>query len=178
MTASPRPPLVVVMGVSGCGKSTVGVALARRLGVPFADADDFHPPENIAKMSSGVPLTEADRGPWLESVGAWLAAHTETGGVASCSALRRRYRDVLRGDAPHAVVIHLHGHRDVLAGRVAGRVGHFMPATLLDSQLEVLERLEPDEAGEVLDVAHPVDTLVEQCVQVLGRHERSLAAPQ
>lgn len=167
MPTTLRPPLVVVMGVSGCGKSTVGAALAQRLRVPFADADDFHPPRNVARMSAGVPLTDEDRGPWLDAVAAWLAAHAKTGGVVSCSALKRAYRDVLRGAAPHAVHLHLHGDREVLAGRVAGRPGHFMPAALVDSQLATLEPLEADEVGEALDVAEPVDSLVDQCVRIL-----------
>lgn len=159
------------MGVSGSGKTAVGAALARRLRVPFADADDLHPPENIAKMSAGVPLTDEDRRPWLDAVAAWLAAHAETGGVASCSALKRAYRDVLRGGAPHTVHLHLHGDREVLAERVDGRRGHFMPAALLDSQLATLEPLEADEVGQSLDVAGPVDDLVEQSVRILAATE-------
>src|SRR4029078_12637193 len=93
---------IVVMGVSGSGKSTVGAALAQRLRVPFADADDFHPQANIDKMSAGIPLTDDDRGPWLTIIGGWLAAHADTGGVVSCSALRRAYRDVLTAAAPQA----------------------------------------------------------------------------
>src|SRR3954454_7870942 len=100
-----RPPLVV-MGVSGSGKSTVGAALAQRLRVPFADADDFHPQANIAKMSAGIPLDDQDRAPWLAAIGTWLAEHSATGGVASCSALKRAYRDVLSGAAPRAVYLH------------------------------------------------------------------------
>src|SRR5580765_1965105 len=122
--AHPAPPLVVMMGVSGSGKTTVGAALAQRLRVPFADADDFHPEANIAKMSAGIPLDDVDRGPWLDAIAAWLADHAATGGVASCSALKRVYRDVLSAAAPHAVYLHLHGDRDVLAARVAGRPGH------------------------------------------------------
>jgi gluconokinase len=166
-TAVP-PPLVVVMGVSGSGKTTVGVALARRLGMPFSDADDFHSPENKAKMAAGIPLTDDDRAPWLESVAAWLADHADTGGVVSCSALRRAYRDVLRGDRPRTVFLHLHGDREVLAARLAARPGHFMPATLLDSQLATLEPLQADETGQVLDVALPVDTLVDRSLEVLA----------
>ena len=168
MTSTPRPPLVVVMGVSGSGKTTVGAALAERLRVPFADADDFHPPHNVATMAAGVPLTDEDRGPWLDSVAAWLAAHADSGGVTSCSALKRAYRDVLRGGAPHTVHLHLHGDPEVLAERVAGRPEHFMPAALVDSQVATLEPLEPDETGWALDVAQPVDALVEQSVRILA----------
>ena len=163
----PAPPLVVMMGVSGSGKTTVGAALAQRLRVPFADADDFHPEANIAKMSAGTPLDDEDRRPWLEAIAAWLAEHSETGGVASCSALKRAYRDVLSAAAPHAVYLHLHGDRDVLAARVAGRPGHFMPAALIDSQFATLEVLEPDELGATLDVAQPVDTLVDESLAIL-----------
>ena len=163
----PVPPLVVMMGVSGSGKTTVGAALAQRLRVPFADADDFHPEANIAKMSAGIPLDDADRAPWLRAIADWLVEQSESGGVASCSALKRSYRDVLTDSAPHAVYLHLHGNRDVLAARVAGRPGHFMPAALIDSQFATLEELQPDEIGAVLDVAEPVDTLVDQSLTVL-----------
>jgi gluconokinase len=163
----PAPPLVVMMGVSGSGKTTVGAALAQRLRVPFADADDFHPEANIAKMSAGVPLDDDDRAPWLRAIADWLVEHTASGGVASCSALKRSYRDVLTQGAPHAVYLHLHGDRDVLAARVAGRPGHFMPAALIDSQFATLEGLQPDELGAVLDVAKPVDTLVDDSLAIL-----------
>ncbi|TPG19843.1 gluconokinase [Pedococcus bigeumensis] len=156
------------MGVSGSGKTTVGAALAQRLRVPFADADDFHPEANIAKMSAGIPLDDADRAPWLRAIADWLVEHSESGGVASCSALKRSYRDVLTDAAPHAVYLHLHGDRDVLAARVAGRPGHFMPAALIDSQFATLEGLQPDEIGAVLDVAEPVDTLVDESLTVLS----------
>ena len=161
------PPLVVVMGVAGSGKTTVGAALAQRLRVPFADADDFHPKANIEKMSAGIPLTDEDRGPWLETIGAWLADHAARGGVASCSALRRAYRDVLTAAAPQAYFIHLHGTREVIAARVAGRPGHFMPAALVESQFATLEALEPDELGAVIDVDQPVDDLVTQALGLL-----------
>jgi gluconokinase len=163
----PAPPLVVMMGVSGSGKTTVGAALAQRLRVPFADADDFHPEANIAKMSAGVPLDDDDRAPWLRAIADWLVEHASSGGVASCSALKRSYRDVLTQAAPHAVYLHLHGDRDVLAARVAGRPGHFMPAALIDSQFATLEGLQPDELGAVLDVAKPVDTLVDDSLAIL-----------
>jgi gluconokinase len=161
------PPLVVVMGVSGSGKTTVGAALAQRLRVPFADADDFHPAANIAKMSAGVPLTDDDRGPWLATIATWLAEHAAGGGVASCSALRRSYRDILAAAAPHVFFVHLHGAPDVIAARVAGRPGHFMPAALVESQFATLEPLEPDERGAVLDVDQAVDDLVTQSLTLL-----------
>lgn len=156
----PAPPLVVVMGVSGSGKSTVGAGLATRLGIAFTDADDLHPPANVAKMRAGTPLTDADRGPWLDTVGAELAGHSPTGLVVACSALRRVYRDRLRHHAPGTAFLHLAGDRDVLAGRTTGREGHFMPPALLDSQLATLEPLDADETGTTLDIDRPVDELV------------------
>jgi gluconokinase len=118
-----HPPLLVVTGVSGSGKTTVGAALAGRLHVPFADADDFHPPGNIAKMSAGIPLTDTDREPWLHAIGVWLADRDETGGVVACSALKRRYRDVLRAAAPRVSFIQLAGDIEVVRRRVAGQPG-------------------------------------------------------
>ncbi|SDP21842.1 gluconate kinase, SKI family [Pedococcus dokdonensis] len=167
-SAPTAPPLVVVMGVSGSGKTTVGAALAQRLHVPFADADDFHPEANIAKMSAGVPLDDDDRWPWLAAIADWLVEHRESGGVASCSALKRAYRDVLVADTPQARFVHLHGDRAVLAARVAGRPGHFMPAALVDSQFATLEPLQPDEQGTTLDVDQSVDTLVDQSAAYLA----------
>ena len=154
------PSPIVVMGVSGSGKSTVGAALAQRLRVPFADADDFHPPANIAKMTAGHPLNDDDRRPWLESIGVWLADHGE-GGVMSCSALKRSYRDQLRDHCPSAEFLHLVGTPEVIGGRQASRPGHFMPASLLASQFATLEPLEPDEHGVDVDVDQNIDAIVE-----------------
>ncbi|SFN03117.1 gluconokinase [Pimelobacter simplex] len=162
-------PLVVVMGVSGSGKSTVGAALGQRLGVPFADADDFHPPENIAKMAAGHALDDTDRHPWLEAIGGWLADHDAAGGVISCSALKHVYRDQLRRHAPRSWFVHLDGTHDVIARRQASRPGHFMPTSLLDSQFATLEPLAADEAGFVVDVDQSVDAIVDQVVAELGR---------
>ncbi len=159
-----RSPLVVVMGVSGSGKSTVGAALAQRLRVPFADADDFHPPANIAKMTAGEALDDSDRRPWLEAIGEWLVAHAESGGVMSCSALKRKYRDQLRHHATTTEFLHLHGSREVIAQRQASRPGHFMPASLLDSQFATLEPLSPDERGLVVDVDQSIDGIVQDYV--------------
>jgi gluconokinase len=157
------PPPLVVMGVSGSGKSTVGAALAQRLGVSFADADDFHPPANIAKMTAGHALDDHDRHPWLELVGGWLAEHPE-GGVMSCSALKRKYRDQLRHHAPGLQFLLLEGTREVIERRQASRPGHFMPASLLTSQFATLEPLEPDEYGVVIDVDQSVDAIVQEYV--------------
>jgi gluconokinase len=151
---------IVVMGVSGSGKSTVGAALAQRLGVPFADADDFHPQANIAKMTAGIALDDDDRAPWLDSIGFWLAQHSEAGGVMSCSALKRKYRDQLRKRCPSTEFVHLSGSPEVIARRQASRPGHFMPASLMASQFATLEPLQPDEDGVVLDVDHDIDWIV------------------
>lgn len=153
-------PLVVVMGVSGSGKTTVGVALAQRLGVDYGEADQFHPPANIAKMESGHPLDDADRRPWLEAVGRWLSERTGPGAVATCSALKRNYRDILRGAAADTVFLHLDAPREVLEERMEHRRGHFMPPSLLQSQLQTLEPLQPDEAGLVVRSDSPVDDII------------------
>jgi len=158
---------VVVMGVSGSGKSTVGRALADALGVPFADADAFHPAANIAKMASGTPLTDADRWPWLDEVGAWLASQVG-GGVVACSALKRSYRDALRARAPGARFVHLVADPDVLASRMAARRerdGHFMAPGMLASQLADLEPLAACEDSMSIDVtAMPVPVIVERAL--------------
>jgi gluconokinase len=167
-----RPVLLVVMGVSGSGKSTVGAALAQRLRVPFGDADDFHPEANIAKMTAGHPLNDEDRRPWLAAIGRWLAEHPE-GGVVTCSALKRDYRDQLREHCAELEFVHLHGDRDVVARRQASRPGHFMPASLLDSQFATLEPLEDDERGFVVDVGQSVDDIVEAAVAGLRKLEEN-----
>ncbi len=155
---------IVVMGVSGSGKSTVGAALAQRLRVPFADADDFHPQANIEKMSSGHPLDDDDRHPWLEAIGQWLAEHSD-GGVMSCSALKRKYRDQLRTHCADVEFLHLAGTLEVIGRRQASRPGHFMPPALLASQFETLEALEPDERGVAIDVDQSIDAIVETYVR-------------
>jgi carbohydrate kinase (thermoresistant glucokinase family) len=160
------------MGVSGSGKSTVGSMLAQRLGVPFVDADGLHPAGNIAKMAAGIPLTDDDRWPWLARVGEVLAA--PEGVVVACSALRFDYRAVLRHHAPDAVVVHLDGTRDQLAARMAARLDHFMPPSLLDTQLATLEVLRADEAGVVLDIASPPDRIVADAAAWLESAGRSI----
>ena len=157
----PGARLVVVMGVSGVGKTAVGRALAARLRVPYADADDLHPPANVEKMRAGIPLTDEDRMPWLQRVGAWLHAHEPTGGVMSCSALRRSYRQVLVAAAPRTTFLHLTASEDVLRARMAGR-RHFMPAALLDSQLRTLEPLASDEPGVQVDSAPSVQAVLDE----------------
>lgn len=166
-----RRPLVVIMGVSGSGKSTVGNAVSQEARVPYADADEFHPVENIDKMRAGLALDDDDRRPWLDAVGKWLAAHFD-GGVMSCSALKRRYRDQLRHHVPELEFLYLHGSREVIAERQQHRHGHFMPTSLLTSQLATLEPLAPDEAGYTVDIDQPIDAIVaEYLMQWRKEHE-------
>jgi gluconokinase len=155
--------VIVVMGVSGSGKTTLGRNLADRLGVVYAEADEFHPPENIAKMSAGHPLTDEDRWPWLHAIAQWIGEHEESGGVVTCSALKRTYRDVLSGGGP-VFFIHLDGAREVIGARLAVRKDHFMPPALLDSQLAALEPLGPDEPGVVLNIDNTPEALTEAAV--------------
>jgi len=139
--------IVIVAGVSGSGKTTVGALLADRLGWQFADADDFHPAANVTKMRAGIPLTDADRGPWLRAIAAWMderIAHGEDA-VVGCSALKRSYRDLLLNGRPAARMIFLAPDREVLARRLAARHGHFFPEQLLGTQLDALEPPGPDE---------------------------------
>ncbi|ALE07896.1 hypothetical protein AL755_15975 [Arthrobacter sp. ERGS1:01] len=147
------------MGVSGCGKTTIGALVANDLGLPFTDGDSLHPMDNIAKMAAGTPLDDDDRAPWLQTVGRELAG-SANGLVVACSALKRSYRDAIREQAPETVFLHLDGSREVLGSRLEGRSGHFMPATLLDSQLATLEPLGADEAAVVMDISAPVEALV------------------
>jgi gluconokinase len=157
---------IVVGGVSGSGKSTVGQLLAERLELPFADGDDFHSKANVDKMTAGIALDDEDRRPWLVSIGEWLAGH-DRGGVVACSALKRAYRDLIRHGCPDAFIVQLTGERDLIAQRQAARHGHFMPATLMDSQWATFELLADDEAGVVIDVGPPVEKLVDQVVEAL-----------
>jgi gluconokinase len=150
---------VVVMGVSGSGKTTVGQALAERLSLPFTDGDDLHPEANVAKMAAGIPLTDDDRWPWLDAVGAALAHGAQ---VVACSALRRAYRDRLRAAAPGIALVLLDAPRDVLAARLTDRPGHFMPPALLDSQLQTLELPGPGEEVLTVDATRPVGRLVDE----------------
>ncbi len=162
------PAPIVVMGVSGSGKSTVGAALAQRLRVPFADADDLHPAVNIAKMTAGHPLDDDDRRPWLDVIGRWLADHPE-GGVMSCSALKRAYRDQLRSHCPDVFFLHLAGTPEVIGRRQASRPGHFMPPSLLASQFQTLEPLDDDERGIAIDVDQDIDSVIEEYLARTGQ---------
>jgi gluconokinase len=160
--------VLVVMGVSGTGKSTVAGLLAERLGWELAEGDDLHPPENVAKMRAGTPLTDEDRWPWLAEVAAWIRARGDAGrpGIITCSALWRVYRDRLRG--PGVVFVHLAGTREEIAGQMSKRSGHYMPLSLLDSQLATLEPLEPDETAVVVAVDQPLDDEVAEILTALG----------
>lgn len=173
---------IIVMGVSGCGKTTIGGLVARELGVPFLDGDSLHPATNVAKMASGTPLTDEDRWPWLTAVGYELARAGDGGMVLACSALRRGYRDAIRLHVPDAIFLHLHGSKEVLASRLGGRSGHFMPVALLESQFATLEPLEADEAGIVVDIAAPVDDVVAAALSgvanLVSSVERLLAAAE
>lgn len=165
-SSEPFTGAVVVMGVTSCGKTTVGEALARRLGVPFIEGDRLHSPESVAKMSAGIPLTDEDRWPWLARIGE--AMRGSGGCVAACSALKRSYRQAIAAAAERPVsFIHLHGAREVLAARIAARKGHFMPASLLDSQLATLEMPGPGETAITLDVAQTPEVLVDQALAFL-----------
>jgi gluconokinase len=163
--------VVLVMGVSGSGKSTVGAALARRLGWPFLDADDMHPPANVAKMAAGVPLDDSDRLPWLTRIAEWIELGRSTGqaAVVGCSALKRTYRDRLREADPDLVVVHLTGERDQLQARLAQRRGHFFPAALLDAQLADLEAPAADEEPIEIHIGGTLAETVESIVRALAR---------
>lgn len=164
-----EPRHVVVMGVSGSGKSSVAEAVAERTGWVFAEGDDFHPPANVAKMSRGQALTDDDRRPWLESLGSWTAEQHRRGRstVMACSALRRSYRDILRAPAPTTDFVLLDGPRALLLERMSGRA-HFMPSSLLDSQLATLERFDDDERGVVVSIEGTLDEVVARTLAALG----------
>lgn len=161
------------MGVSGCGKTTVAERLGQRLGLVFAEGDAHHPKANVDKMASGRPLTDEDRQPWLATLAAWTRDQHAAGSstVLSCSALRRRYRDVLRGAVPGTFFVHLHADFDVLAERMRHRA-HFMPLALLESQFETLEPLGDGELGVRVDVTPPVDDVVAAAEAAILGHQR------
>ncbi|WP_329397436.1 gluconokinase [Streptomyces melanogenes] len=163
------PHVVVVMGVAGTGKTTIGPLVAAALGVPYAEGDDFHPAANVAKMSAGVPLDDDDRWPWLDAIGRWAHGRAGLGGVVSSSALKRAYRDRLRAAAPGLVFLHLTGDRELIERRMGERRGHFMPTALLDSQFATLQPLEADEAGVAVDVAGTPEDITDRAVAALRR---------
>ena len=166
---------IVVMGVSGSGKSTLGARLAEELHIEFLEGDALHPPRNIERMAAGIALTDADRAEWLEAIAARLgAAHAAGRGlVATCSALKRSYRDTLRAGAPDALFVYLHGARALLEQRMGARSGHYMPASLLQSQLDTLEPPQADERSLAVDIAL---TIEQQLAEVLAQFGRQAAA--
>lgn len=163
-----RPPLIVVMGVAGSGKSSIGPLLADELGASFLDADTLHPEANVAKMSAGTPLTDEDRWPWLARVGRALADSGPAGLVVACSALRRSHRQAIREHAPSVTFVHLAGSATTLAQRLSNRSGHFMPVSLLDSQLDTLEPLGADEAGVTVDIDRSPEDIVRIALSEVG----------
>jgi gluconokinase len=170
MTAAPSSTTVIVMGVSGVGKSTVAAELVRRTGWAFAEGDDLHPEANRRKMAAGRPLTDDDRWPWLRRVAGWIGEQEATGrsAVLTCSALRRRYRDVLTDGHPSVRFVHLVASPDALRGRLEHRTGHYMPASLLESQLATLEPLEAGEPGVEVAAEHDVVAVVDEAAEALA----------
>lgn len=169
MTGRP-PSAVVIMGVAGSGKTTTATLLSERLGWPYRDADSFHPPANIEKMTRGEPLADEDRWPWLEAIGGWIDDRLAAGSyaVVTCSALKRAYRDVLVGDRPQVRIVHLVGTKELIASRMEARKSHFMPLQLLDSQFATLE---PPEAGErvlAVSIDQTPEGVVQEIVDALG----------
>jgi carbohydrate kinase (thermoresistant glucokinase family) len=169
MEISPPPkPLVVIMGVSGSGKSTVGTELAKRIQVPYLEGDTLHPAANVEKLRAGQPLNDEDRGPWLEAVARSLVDHIDRGLVVGCSALKRSYRRTICQLAPGALFVHLTAPEAVLARRLRTRLGHFMPVALLASQLETLEPLDGREGGMTIDATQPVHEVVNAIIEKLA----------
>lgn len=162
-----RPTMLVIMGVSGAGKTTIGKRLARALGWSFRDADEFHPAANIAKMSAGIPLTDEDRWPWLAAIGRWLDVQRQHGGkaIVTCSALKREYRERLLGGRPDVRLVFLKGSKRLIADRLNRRSGHFMPPGLLDSQFATLEEPSRDERAIVVNVALPPARVVAEVLR-------------
>ena len=169
--------LIVVMGVSGSGKTTVGRGIATAMGWEYAEGDDFHSAANVAKMTSGTPLTDEDRWPWLRAIGDWLDEHERAGrsAVVTCSALRRVYRDLLREGRDGVRFCHLSADADVIRSRLEHREGHYMPPSLLPSQLATLEPLQPDEPGVVVSTAPTPDEIVQDALTKLHLSPRETA---
>lgn len=170
MTTAAATQHVVVMGVAGCGKTTVARRISELTGLAFAEADEFHSHANVSKMRAGIPLTDDDRWPWLQGLAEWMAQRAAEGRstVVACSALKRSYRDVLRQGLPTVEHVHLDGDMATIRRRLTRRTGHYMPASLLESQLADLEPLQPGESGFVLDVEQAPEQLVETALHRLG----------
>ena len=165
-----KPAVVIVMGVASSGKTSLGERLAARLGWLFRDADSFHPPENIAKMAGGTPLDDEDRKPWLAAIAAWIDELRSKGehGIVTCSALKRRYREVIIGSRPDVALVYLRGSRELIGGRMAARQHHFMPPALLDSQFAALEEPGPEEKPLVVSVELTKDAIETEVLERLG----------
>jgi gluconokinase len=164
-----RTVTLIVMGVSGSGKTTVAEDLARRLGLEYAEGDDFHPAHNVEKMRAGIPLTDEDRAPWLHELADWIGKHERLGRsvVVTCSALKRSYRDLLREGHPSVWFAHVSADAELLRKRLQQRKNHYMPASLLDSQLAILEPLEPDEPGVTVSAAGSPEDVVAEVLAAL-----------
>jgi gluconokinase len=175
---APRTTTIVVMGVSGAGKSTVAAALVTRLGWDFAEGDEFHPPENVEKMRAGIPLDDEDRWPWLRRLAAWIGQHEAAGtnAVVTCSALRRAYRDLLCDGHPSVWFAHVSADPNLIRDRVEHRQGHYMPPSLLGSQLSTLEPLQPEEPGAVISGVDPPAEVAGHVLAALSK-ERDLSLP-
>ncbi|HTH96719.1 MAG TPA: gluconokinase [Stellaceae bacterium] len=166
-----KPIALVLMGVSGCGKSTIAKILATRLHWPFIEGDDLHPPANVEKMSAGIPLNDEDRAPWLAAIAATIVDDLTAGRscIITCSALKRRYRETIGGGNPQVLFIYLKGDRQMIAQRLAGRKGHFMPTSLLDSQFAALEEPGPEEHALTVEIGPPPDEIAETIIAKLSR---------
>jgi carbohydrate kinase (thermoresistant glucokinase family) len=164
------PPVLVIMGVSGAGKTTVAQELAARLGWPFEEGDLLHPEANVAKMHAGIPLNDADRLPWLEQVAAWIDNQRgrKQPGIITCSALKRAYRQIIIGSRPEVRLVYLRGGRDTMAEHLAGRSGHFMPVSLLQSQIDTLEEPQPDEEPLTVDAGPPAGEVAGEIIRLLS----------
>jgi gluconokinase len=176
--AAPGPPtILVMMGVSGTGKTTIGEALATRLGWTFQEGDDFHPQANIAKLKSGKPLDDADRAPWLAKVETWISGQLAAGrsGVITCSALKRTYRSALVGGRDNVVLVYLKGSESLIARRLQDRRGHFMPPSLLASQFAALQAPDPLEKPIVVNIDQPIASQVDDIVEALAKRRKAAA---
>ena len=164
------PVVLVLMGVSGCGKTTVAEIIAQRLRWPFEEGDALHPPANVAKMHAGHPLDDADRAPWLARVADWVDARLDAGesGVITCSALKRKYRELIARRGRDIEFVYLHGSRELIASRLAGRQGHFMPSSLLDTQFATLEEPGPDEPAIRVEIGDAPEVIAAEIIDALG----------
>jgi len=178
-TGGARPPIIlIVMGVSGSGKTTVAALLAGRLNWRFQEGDALHSPANVDKMHRAIPLTDADRLPWLDSIAALIDRWNAEGvsGIITCSALKRAYRERIRAGRPDVELVYLRGARELVSARITQRMGHFMPPSLLPSQLETLEEPGPDEHPITVDIGAPAGEIAEAIIRMLGASAQHSAA--